>query len=95
MIPKHIKLDDYVYATRWKDGDRHDPHFVGFVQEIRECASGEKYVYVGTKDESQGRWFENCQRLKNPDYGAAILSGDRPEFMACGKVNSIMKKILE
>jgi hypothetical protein len=47
MTIHNIKIDDYVFASRWSDQDWNDPWAVGFVQSIKDG-----YLQLGKKDGS-------------------------------------------
>ena len=64
-----IKIGDYVFASRWADGDWNDPWIVGFISEI-----GNNYVCVCTNDadKTPDSTFRNC-KLIDRQTGDRIL----------------------
>jgi len=89
MIPRNIKIGDYVYATRWHDGDIDDPYVVGHVSDIARGPVGKKdYVKVDCG------WFTHAAKLKSAEYYHVIFGPSRPLKIPTRRVNSICSKLI-
>jgi len=66
MKNKEIIVGDYVFASRWPDGDPNDPWYVGFVDEINEKEGFSTLYKVG------GRNYRYCRKISKKQ-GEKIL----------------------
>lgn len=51
-----MKIDDYVFASRWSDEDPNDPWCVGFLEEFGEDNRGKWYKI-------DGKTFRHCRKI--------------------------------
>ena len=70
-----IKLGDYVFVSRWSDGDLNDPWYVGFLKEMGEDNRGN--FYKVEEQDNMDHIYRHCIKLTKKD-GEKILSFKHP-----------------
>lgn len=86
-------VGDYVYATKWSDGDAEDPWAVGHVVDIRTTFDQKRWRVKFTLTdkfypsiEDYEYWFRHAVKLKNPQHGEWILN-NRPQNLTVDEVS--------
>ena len=79
-MKRQIKINDYVFASKFSDEDPNDPWFVGFVDAILEEHDSKKYK-VG------GRFYKNCRKISAKE-GKRILT-EFPKLEIHSRMNQI------
>jgi hypothetical protein len=59
---KHVKLNDYVLLSRWRDKSFHDPWHVGFISEYGTDNRGKWYRCAGST-----QCFRHCWKISKDE----------------------------
>lgn len=62
-----LKINDYVFVSRWLDEDPHDPWYISFITEIKKD-SGDLFKVQGTN-----RTWRHCRKITKEE-GDEILA---------------------
>jgi hypothetical protein len=78
-----IKINDYVLATKYSDGDPRDHFCVGFVKEIMNNYNPARYDVVDSGGKSfRGNGFRRVMKIKKEEGERLValfpLIGDKP-----------------
>jgi len=67
-----IRLGDYVFVSKYSDGDLDDPWYIGLLKEMGEDRKGNFYR-VGDGCWNHSRFYRHCRKLTREE-GEKILS---------------------
>jgi hypothetical protein len=56
-VMRRLCIGDYVFVSRWSDGDLNDPWAVGFLTEVGEDQRG-KFYNIG-----DGKYYRHCRKI--------------------------------